>query len=248
MNDTGRISPLALRAYTHKFSTLINAGVSLMRSMQILAETTDDERLRAVNDQMMEDVERGSTLSETMSRWPEVFNRRYRALVRAGEVGGVLDVTLALLTEFMDRDAELRRRYRLEILIATAGKEPEAAALEERVAAALEKVQNETCAALFCQVLGALLGSGTPLKYALERAAAMYPPEAETTLLEAVQSLGAEESLTNTLAKTGLLPPVALQMLAVGEETGALALLAEKAAEFLRLQAEAQVEAELTSG
>jgi type II secretory pathway component PulF len=246
MTNTEQVSPWALKVYTHQFATLINAGVSIMRSMKVLSDTAIDDRLRTINDQMMVDIEQGHTLSGTMKAHPEVFGPRYVALVRAGEVGGILDETLVLLAELMDREAELRQRFRLYALVAASVAGPAALDLEERVEAALSRVEAESQTALFCQVLGMLMEARVPLKLALETAAAMYPPEQAATIREVAQSLREDEAITARLAATGLLPPGALQLLAVGEETGALPLLAQKAAEFLRYQAEAEVEAELS--
>ena len=74
---------------------MINSGLSMLRSLYILAEQTESKPLAAVVNQVRIDVERGSSLSAALAKHPKAFNRLYVAMVRAGEAGGVLDSVLA---------------------------------------------------------------------------------------------------------------------------------------------------------
>ena len=88
-----RLGPII--PYTRKFAAMIGAGVSLARTLELLQETTDDPALAAAHAALTEKVMAGYTLSSVMAEMPEHFSSFYVAFVRAGEVGGVLDETLA---------------------------------------------------------------------------------------------------------------------------------------------------------
>ena len=83
---------------------MINSGLSMLRSLYILAEQTESKPLAAVVNQVRLDVERGSSLSAALAKHPKAFNRLYVAMVRAGEAGGVLDSVLQRLADH-DREA-----------------------------------------------------------------------------------------------------------------------------------------------
>src|SRR5687768_6765430 len=83
-----------LAVFNRQFATMINSGLSLLRSLNILAEQTESKVLAGVINEVRQDVEKGSSLSQAMARHPKCFNRLYIAMVRAGETGGVLDQTL----------------------------------------------------------------------------------------------------------------------------------------------------------
>ena len=83
--------------FARQFATMIDSGLSLLRSLAILADQTSDERLAAVVRQVRTDVEQGANLSGALARHPEAFNRLFVAMVRAGEVGGSLDRVLLRL-------------------------------------------------------------------------------------------------------------------------------------------------------
>ncbi len=80
--------------YTRKFATLQSSGVSLMRTLNLLQEVTDDPTLAEANAYVMKLIENGSTLWRAMAKRPEVFSPTYTAFVHTGEVGGILDETL----------------------------------------------------------------------------------------------------------------------------------------------------------
>ena len=98
--------------FSRQFATMINSGLSLLRSLYILAEQTENKQLAGVVDQVRQDVERGASLSQALSRHPKMFNRLYIAMVRAGETGGVLDSVLLQLAATIEKQVELRRKIR----------------------------------------------------------------------------------------------------------------------------------------
>ena len=105
----GKIPTRHLAAFTQQFSTLQDAGLPIVRSLRIL---TDHQKrpLKSILTSLANDVEDGSTLSEAMARHPKAFDRLYVNMVQAGEAGGVLDVILQRLADFMDKSQRLKRR------------------------------------------------------------------------------------------------------------------------------------------
>src|SRR6266513_2204646 len=101
-----------IAVFSRQFATMINSGLSLLRSLYILAEQTENPQLANVVDQVRQDVERGASLSQALSRHPKVFTRLYVAMVRAGETGGVLDAVLLQLASVIEKQVELRRKIK----------------------------------------------------------------------------------------------------------------------------------------
>jgi type IV pilus assembly protein PilC len=106
----GGISVKAITQLTRQLSTLQDAGLPILRSLKILWQQQKVGPLKNVLDQVAADVESGSTLSEAMGRHPKAFDRLYVNMVAAGETGGVLDVILQRLAEFMEKAQKLKRR------------------------------------------------------------------------------------------------------------------------------------------
>ena len=91
---------------------MINSGLSLLRSLNILAEQTESKPLAEIVNQVRMDVEKGSSLSQAMTKHPKAFNRLYVSMVRAGEVGGALDSVLLRLADTIEKQVELRRKVK----------------------------------------------------------------------------------------------------------------------------------------
>ena len=106
----GRVSAAALAEFTRQLSTLQDAGLPLVRSLKILWQQERAGVLKETLAQVAAGVEDGATLSEAMARHPKTFNRLFVNMVQAGETGGVLDVILQRLAEFMETAQKLRRR------------------------------------------------------------------------------------------------------------------------------------------
>jgi len=106
----GRVPVKQLTAFTRQLSTLQDAGLPILRSLRILAQQQKPSMLRRVLKEVHDDGEGGSTLSEALTRHPKAFNRLYCNMVAAGEAGGVLDVILQRLAEFMEKGQRLRRK------------------------------------------------------------------------------------------------------------------------------------------
>jgi type IV pilus assembly protein PilC len=106
----GRVSSKLLTQFTRQLSTLIDAGLPILRSLKILEQQQKPGMLRLAVRYTAEDVEGGATLSEAMARHPKAFDRLYTNMVRAGELGGVLDLILQRLADFMEKSQALRRK------------------------------------------------------------------------------------------------------------------------------------------
>ncbi len=106
----GGVSSKKLTLFTRQLSTLQDAGLPLLRSIQILENQQKPGVLKNVLSGVCEEVESGTSLSESMAKFPKAFDRLYVKMVAAGEVGGVLDVILQRLADFMEKGQRLKRR------------------------------------------------------------------------------------------------------------------------------------------
>lgn len=106
----GKISVKLITQFTRQLSTLQDAGLPILRSLRILQEQQKPGTLRVALRLVAEDVEGGKSLSEAMAQHPKAFDRLYTNMVRAGELGGVLDVILQRLADFMEKAQALRRK------------------------------------------------------------------------------------------------------------------------------------------
>ncbi|TVQ77559.1 MAG: type II secretion system F family protein [Phycisphaeraceae bacterium] len=107
-----KVSPKHLTTFTRQLSTLQDAGLPLLRSLQILEQQQKPGLLKNVLQSVVEDVQGGSSLSDAMAKHPRAFNILYTKMVAAGEVGGVLDVILQRLAEFMEKAQRLKRKVK----------------------------------------------------------------------------------------------------------------------------------------
>ncbi len=108
----GKVKSKHLTLFTRQMSTLQDAGLPLLRSLQILEQQQKPGKLKSILANVCEDVEGGNTLSESFARHPKAFDRLYCKMVAAGEVGGVLDVILQRLADFMEKGQRLARRIK----------------------------------------------------------------------------------------------------------------------------------------
>jgi type IV pilus assembly protein PilC len=108
----GRVKLKRLTNFTRQLSTLQDAGLPLLRSLQILEAQERPGVLKNVLIDVCDEVESGSSLSDAMAKHPRAFDRLYTKMVAAGEVGGVLDIILQRLAEFMEKSMRLRRRIK----------------------------------------------------------------------------------------------------------------------------------------
>ncbi|MEX0886552.1 MAG: type II secretion system F family protein [Phycisphaeraceae bacterium] len=108
----GGVSRKQITQFTRQLSTLQDAGLPILRSLAILEQQEKPGGLKNALQDVHEDVSSGSTLSDAMAKHPRAFDRLYTKMVAAGEVGGVLDVILQRLSEFLEKAERLRRRIK----------------------------------------------------------------------------------------------------------------------------------------
>jgi type IV pilus assembly protein PilC len=104
------VSQKALTQSTRQFATLLDAGLPIVRSLDILASQQKAGLLKETLADIKADVEGGSALSESLARHPRVFDKLYVNMVRAGEAGGVLDQILARLADYMEKSLRLKQK------------------------------------------------------------------------------------------------------------------------------------------
>lgn len=98
--------------FTRQLSILQDAGLPIVRSLKILEGNAKPGKLKFALQDVVEEIESGSTLSEAMSKVPRVFNRLYVNMIKAGEAGGALEVILQRLADFMERAEALKRKVK----------------------------------------------------------------------------------------------------------------------------------------
>jgi type IV pilus assembly protein PilC len=108
----GRVKLSDLAIFARQFSTMLDAGVSLIRCLDVLQAQTNNARLRKILMDLSARVESGESLSRSMARHPKAFSQLIIGLIRAGEVGGVLEESLQRIAGFLEKDVELRRKIR----------------------------------------------------------------------------------------------------------------------------------------
>jgi type IV pilus assembly protein PilC len=98
--------------FTRQFATMINAGLPLVQSLDILAKQTENPTLADVTRQVVYDVESGHTLADAFSKHPKAFTDLYVNMVAAGEAGGILDTILLRLATFLEKNDALVRKVK----------------------------------------------------------------------------------------------------------------------------------------
>lgn len=106
----GGVPRKQLVGFTRQLSTLQDAGLPILRSLQILEQQQKPGLLKAIIGGVADEVEGGGTLSDAMSKYPKAFDKLYVNMIAAGEAGGVLDLILARLADFMEKAARLKKK------------------------------------------------------------------------------------------------------------------------------------------
>jgi type IV pilus assembly protein PilC len=306
-----------LTIFARQFATMINAGVSMVRSLNILAEQSENKTLQKALHDIRDQVEQGQSLSDSMARFPKLFDNLFCGMIKAGEAGGVLDAVLLRIAGFLENQNRLNTQvksamaYPLTVMffaIIISGVMlmfivPMFAGMFEQMGAKLPaftqllvdlskwltswqalfipvivfgisyayKFINSTpkgafmidnykmklpvlgdlirkvSVARFSRTLGTLLKSGVPLLQALEIVRDSIGNLVVASAMEDVRiSVSEGEGLAKPLERAGVFPPMVVQMVAIGEETGAIDAMLEKIADFYDEEVEAAVHA-LTS-
>lgn len=310
----GRVKLNDLSMFCRQFSTMIDAGVSLVRCLSVLAEQTTNAKMKRIINDLQQEVEAGQMLSKALGKYPAVFNNLFVGLVRAGEIGGVLEESLQRLAGFLEKDQELRRKvksamtYPTIVMIFALGivmvlvtfvlpkfmtlfvdlgvkdfplptkllmgfsnfltskwyftilfvvgfivafrvfvKTRAGKRTYDRFklkAPVFGKLNHKIALARFSRTLGTLLSSGVPILQALETVAGTVSNEIiSDAVLEARARIREGDRIGDPLQRSKLFPPMVVQMISIGEESGALDPMLAKVAEFY----ESEVDAALAS-
>ncbi|MCP5517407.1 MAG: type II secretion system F family protein [Verrucomicrobiales bacterium] len=105
---SGRVKPKVMTAFTRQLATLVDAGLPLLRGMRVLEKQERNPALKRIIGEIAVGIEGGSTFSEALAQHPKVFNKLYVNMVKAGELGGVLEVVLNRLAEFMEKSQKIK--------------------------------------------------------------------------------------------------------------------------------------------
>lgn len=108
----GRVSPRDMVVFSRQFSTMINAGVPILQSLEVMCEQTENSMLRRKLYEIKNDIEGGASLYESIRKHRDIFDDLYTNMVDAGETGGVLDVVLERLALYIEKAAKLRAKVK----------------------------------------------------------------------------------------------------------------------------------------
>src|SRR6267378_8335601 len=105
---SGRVKSKVLTTFTRQLATLVDAGLPLLRGLRVLEKQEKNVTLKEIVGKLALSIEGGSTFSEGLAQHPKIFNRLYVNMVKAGELGGVLEVVLNRLSEFMEKAQKIK--------------------------------------------------------------------------------------------------------------------------------------------
>jgi type IV pilus assembly protein PilC len=124
---SGKVKPKVLTTFTRQLATLVDAGLPLLRGLRVLEKQERNATLKGILAQLATSIEGGSTFSEALAQHPKVFNRLFINMVKAGELGGVLEVVLKRLAEFSEKAQKIKGKvkaalfYPIAVLIVAIG-------------------------------------------------------------------------------------------------------------------------------
>jgi type IV pilus assembly protein PilC len=311
------ISTRDIVIFTRQFATMINSGLPLVQSLDILAKQSENKALRKVIQEILYDVESGQTLADAMGEHPKVFTDLYKNMVAAGEAGGILDTILLRLAVFLEKADALKRKikgamiYPAVILSVAAGavtvlllfviptfqqmfesagvplpaptlfvimvskllqaywyvlvgaiimgvillrqyyKTPGGQLLIDKALLnmpILGTLQRKGSIARFTRTLGTLVSSGVSILDGLEITARTAGNRViHDAIMESRTSIAGGETISEPLKKSGVFPPMVVQMINVGEQTGGLDEMLTKIADFYDEEVDAAVAALLAA-
>ncbi len=105
-----KVKSKILMIFTRQLATLIDSGLPLLRSLNVLAKQERDKVMKKTIDKLADSVQSGSTFSDALALHPKIFNDLFVNMVKAGEVGGVLELVLTRLSEFQEKAAKIKNK------------------------------------------------------------------------------------------------------------------------------------------
>jgi type IV pilus assembly protein PilC len=107
-----RVKPKEVAVFTRQFATMVDSGLSISRSIAVLASQVENKHFSIILRHVHEDVESGTNLSAALAKYPKVFDNLYIAMVAAGEVGGSIDLVLKSVAQNLEKQVELKRKVK----------------------------------------------------------------------------------------------------------------------------------------
>jgi type IV pilus assembly protein PilC len=114
-----RVKADEMAVFTRQLATMVSSGMTILRALHVLETQSDNKLLKDSLAAVRGDVEAGLLLSDALERHPKIFNPLYVAMVRAGEAGGVLEMSLLRTADQLEKDASLRRQVRSAMIYPT---------------------------------------------------------------------------------------------------------------------------------
>ncbi len=114
-----KINGEQLSIFTRQLATLLQAGLPLLRAMQILSEQEKNPVFKVALENISENIQGGNTLSDALSQYPRMFDRLYVNMIRAGEAGGVLDTVLDRLAMFQEKSTKIKKKVKSAMVYPT---------------------------------------------------------------------------------------------------------------------------------
>jgi len=312
----GKVKEKNVVVFCRVFSTMISAGLPLIQCLDLLAQQESNKAFAKIIREIKEDIEGGTSLTDALKKYPKVFDELFTNLIAAGEAGGVLDVVLERLSNYMEKAMKLKSRvkgamvYPASILLISLGVVAlllikvipvfrgmfesmggELPPLTAVMIAASDFAQSywwiilsilvliyviynrvykiekgrwaidslllkmplfgallkKVAVAKFSRTLATMLSSGVSILEGLSIVSKTSGNVVvEDALLKTRQSISGGESIAGPLESSGLFPPMVVQMIAVGEATGALDSMLSKIADFYDDEVDAAVSAMMT--
>ena len=295
------------------FSTMINAGLPLIQCLELLAQQEQNKTFAKVIRSIKEDIEGGSTLSDALKKHPQIYDELFVNLVSAGESGGILDVILQRLSNYMEKAMKLKSKvkgamtYPASVLVISIAV---VALLLVKVIPVFQKMfegfgsqlpgptqflinvsqvaqkyflvaivgiviaifafrrfyktekgtlliddlilrapvfgplLKKVAVARFSRTMSTMMASGVPILEGLAIVSKTAGNKIiENALMRVRKSISEGKTIAEPLMETGIFPPMVVQMIAVGEATGALDTMLGKIADFYDDEGDAAVEA-----
>jgi len=174
-------------------------------------------------------IEAGQTLTQSMKDMPDLFPPFYLLMIRAGEVGGILEITLGQVADMLQEDWTLSQMVGIPPMLM--------AKEEERTDWNTLPIPQRTLhLLLFCKTFGSMLSSGVPILQAMEVAGESLFAQQRNEVLAAREKVLEHGSIAEIVAQMPFLPPSAQALFSIGMEHGELDTLSLKAAELYRHQ------------
>ena len=108
----GKVKTSDLTLFSKKISTMVKAGLPILDSFKMVEEQTENKRLKLIINQIAKDLEAGTSLSKCFAKNPDVFDKIFVNMIKAGEASGKLDIFLMKLTEILERREDIRRKIK----------------------------------------------------------------------------------------------------------------------------------------